>query len=144
MSYPYITCSNLNTFCVFLTHFVLNHVSHTHKSLIDTFMHFRKNPFIKCSNYYIIFSKPCHPCHIVQTTIESNPWKKHKPNVETHILRHPEWHFMIKQTLKQQKLQNNTRKIHSFTKGSHVLLIEWLWENKFWHLKFEEIKYISC
>lgn len=38
---------------------------------------------------------------------------------------------------------HNTRKIHSFSKGSIALLIELLGENKYLHLKFEEIREVA-
>ena len=63
--------SNLHAFCMLFMHFFLNHTLHMYTSLMASFMHFWKNFYIKCSNYYIKFTKPCHPAALVQTTMNT-------------------------------------------------------------------------
>ena len=95
--------SNLHTFCVFFNHFFFffNHTSRTHRSLMAIFTHFRENPSIKdSSNYYIVFSKPCHTCgHSFKQQSNQIDWR----NMKTQRTK-TECYFMITQTrLKQQK-----------------------------------------
>ena len=96
--------SNLHTFCVFFIlffFFFLNHTSRTHRSLMAIFTHFGENPSIKCSsNYYIVFSKPCHTCrHSFKQQSNQIDWR----NMKTQRAK-AESYFMITQTrLKQQK-----------------------------------------
>ena len=71
--------SNLHALCVFFSHFFFfffNHTSQTHTSLMTSFTHFRENLYIMCSNIISYLANLVTPAAIVQTTIESNPWKK--------------------------------------------------------------------
>ena len=91
--------SNLHAFCMFFMHFFLNHALRMYTSLMASFMHFRKNFYIKCSNYYIEFTKPCHPCCL---SSNNNEHPTHK-----HVLSNSDWHFMIKQTWLKQTIKFN-------------------------------------
>ena len=56
---------NLHVFCMFFTHFFLNRTSRTHHARkFDGQFHAFPEKYIKYSNHYIVFSKPCCSCHL--------------------------------------------------------------------------------
>ena len=87
---------------------------------------FWKNPYIKCSSYYIVFSKPYHLCPLSLNNNWINSMEETgTPNVRTHILLYPERYFMIKQTLKQQKKPNQFSWITNCVIHSSMKLLTW-------------------
>lgn len=93
---------------------------------LSGFLLFLKNPYVKYSNYYIVFSKPYHLCHLSL----NNNWidsieKTWTPNVQTHILLYPERYFMIKQTLKKQKKSKQFSWITNCVIYSITKLLTW-------------------
>ena len=95
-------------FVRFLRIFFLNHAWRTHSSLMARVTHFWKNPYITCSNYDIVFSKPCHPCRLSSNNNRSKSTEETwTPNIRTHIFSNTLWQFMIKQTWMKQKKKSN-------------------------------------